>query len=99
MYVVYNTGKLQVKANIHQATLLLATVASNNVASWRQQCCPMYGSDFAMLCVASNMLPYCWQQLQAKMLPSVCWPLCVNHLGTQYIIVITPDVLLLLFRY
>ena len=45
------------KANIHQATLLLATVASNNVASWRQQCCPVYGSDFAMLCVASNMLP------------------------------------------
>ena len=29
----------------------------------RQQCCPMYGSDFAMLCVASNMLPqldYCY---------------------------------------
>ena len=71
MYVVYNTGKLQVKANIHQATLLLATVASNNVASWWQQCYPMYGSDFAMLCVASNMLlqlvlflaTYCWQHI------------------------------------
>ena len=76
---------------MHQATLLLATVASNNVASWWQQCCPMYGSDFAMFCVASNILPqlvpflatYCWQQLQATMLPSVGWPLCVNHLSTQ----------------
>ena len=70
-----------VKANIHQATLLLATVDSNNATSWRQQCCPVYGSDFAMFRVASKYvatfrpLLYSWQQLQATMLPSVCRPL------------------------
>ena len=34
----HGNGTLYVKANIHQATLLLASVAS-----WWQQCCPMQG--------------------------------------------------------